>query len=138
LAARADAGPLGVKPLDRGADRDLRTVARLTSNGHNLHGAVGDFGNLKFEQAAHELGVGSGQAYLHVTVSMLNDVRDESLHAGAVLEHLARDVLGGQDLPSMPSASVPMWTTVMPRSFARASRVTTPETMVWRIDEYSS
>src|SRR5699024_9500929 len=95
LAARADAGPLGVKPLDRGADRDLRTVARLPSNGHNLHGAVGDFGHLKLEQAAHELGVGSGQAYLHVALSMLTEVRDVRLHAAAVPEPLARDVLGG-------------------------------------------
>ena len=76
----------------RRADRELRAVARLSGEGDDLDGAVGDLGRLKGEEPADEVRVGARDGHRGALGSLV-DVGDVDPQTGAVLVLLAGHLL---------------------------------------------
>ena len=64
LAHRADAGTLGIDPLDIAAYGDLGAVAGLAGDRDDVDGAVADLGHFKGEEFADQVWVGAREHHL--------------------------------------------------------------------------
>ena len=73
------------------ADGDLGAVAGLAGDGLDLDGAVVDFGDFRFEQAAHEVRMAAAQDDLDALAG-LADVEDDGLDAFADVVRFAGDL----------------------------------------------
>src|SRR5439155_19419783 len=74
-------------------DRDLRAVARLTSDAADLDEAVGDLGYFQLEQRLDQLGIAPREDHLR-TFRAGADLGDHGLDSRALLVALAVDLLG--------------------------------------------
>ena len=86
--ARTDGINVGVEAFDG----NFRAFARDACHGAELNDAVGDFGNLPFEQAAQEQRAGARKIDLRVAVGVVDAV-DHGADVVALVVEVARDLL---------------------------------------------
>jgi hypothetical protein len=88
-SAGTNAGTDGVDLGVAGVDGNLGAIARIAGHGGDGDGLVGDFGDLEFEEAAHERRVGAREYELAAALRVFADLEEEAANSVTGAEFVA-------------------------------------------------